>query len=107
MSLKKYDQHCTVCEWSAEILAIPGEHPPCPMCGEASERWWPIGATSHSIISDEIIGGQFIENIDRHPVFVESKSQYRRELAARNLVEKVRHVGLQGSDKNPRTQRWV
>lgn len=103
---KRYDQHCTACDWQDEILAEPFTHPPCPKCGGETARYYPIGGTRH-VISDEIIGGKFIENLGPQPVWVESKSQLRREIAARGLVEKVQHVGVQGSDHNPRTSRWI
>jgi hypothetical protein len=48
-----------------------------------------------------------LENLGPSPVFVESKSQYRRELAARGLEQKVRHVGRDGGDRSRETQRWV
>jgi hypothetical protein len=105
--VKRHNQHCTDCAWDGEIVVAPFVNPPCPECGGATERWWPIGATTHSIISDEIIGGQWLENLGDKPVFVESKSQYRRELAARGLEQKVRHVGHDGGDRCKETQRWV
>ena len=104
--MPKHDQHCTVCEWSAEILAAPYEMPPCPNCGGDTERWYPIGG-ARAVIGDEFVGGKWIENLDTTPVFVESRSQLKREMEKRGLVERVRHIGLQGSDKNPHTSRWI
>jgi hypothetical protein len=105
--MKRHNQRCTACEWDGEVFVDAFVNPPCPTCGGATERWWPIGATTHGIISDEIIGGQWLENLGPTPVFVESKSQYRRELAARGLEQKVRHVGRDGGDRSKETQRWV
>ena len=41
------------------------------------------------------------------PMTFHSKSEWKREMKARGLVNQVRHVGVQGSDKSPHTQRWV
>lgn len=103
---KRFDQHCTACDWSDEILAEPHTHPPCPKCGGATERFYPIGG-QRFVISDEIIGGRFVENIAPQPIWVESKSQLRRELATRGLTEKVQHRGTQDSDKSQHTTRWI
>lgn len=106
-TVPKYDQHCLVCEWSAEILAAPGEMPPCPDCGGATERYYPIGGTRRMVLGDEFVGGKWIENLDTTPVYVESRSQLKREMAKRGLVERVRHIGTQDSDKSAHTSRWI
>ncbi len=102
---KRYDQHCPACDWQDEILAEPFTHPPCPKCGGTTERYYPIGG-QRFVISDEIIGGRWVENLAPQPVWVESKSQLRREIASRGLIEKVQHRGTQDSDKSAHTSRW-
>jgi hypothetical protein len=102
----KHDQHCLVCEWSAEILAAPHEMPPCPSCGGDTERWFPIGGGTRAVIGDEFVGGKWIENLDTTPVYVESRSQLKREMERRGLEPKVRHIGTQESDKSAHTSRW-
>ncbi len=104
--MPRFDQHCTSCAWTGEVIAKPHEHPPCPTCGGTTERYYPIGGR-RQVISDEIIGGKWFENLGPTPVFIESKSHLRRELAARGLTEKVQHVGVRGSDHNPHTSRWI
>jgi hypothetical protein len=60
------------------------------------------------VVSDTITGGpRMFENLGAQPVYIESKSQLRDELKARNLQPMVRHVGLPGTDKSPQTQRFV
>lgn len=103
--MPRFDQLCPACDWQDEIVVRPHEHPPCPRCGGETVRHYPIGGTRH-VISDEIIGGTWIENMGHQPVYVESRSQYRRELEKRGLEQCVRHVGVKGSDKNPHTTRW-
>lgn len=45
-----------------------------------------------SVIDDQLEGGaRLFENFGHEPVWVESKSQWRREVAARNVVNVDRH----------------
>ena len=45
-----------------------------------------------SVINDELEGGaRWFEHMGHDPVFIESKSQWKREVAARNLVHVDRH----------------
>lgn len=85
MSLKAYDQRCTVCDWSGSILTEPTVCPPCPSCGGATERLW---QTPAQVIDDTLPGGpRWIDNLGHDPVWVETKTQYRQELAKRGLVQ--------------------
>jgi hypothetical protein len=56
---------------------------------------------------DEFVGGQWFENLAPQPIYIESRSHLKREMAARGLEHKVRHVGVPGSDRSPATTRWV
>ena len=103
--MPRFDQKCLACDWSAEIVVAPREMPPCPRCGGKTERYYPIGGTRY-VVGDEFVGGKWIENIDVRPIWVESKSQLRREMAKRGLESKVRHIGTQDSDKSAHTTRW-
>jgi hypothetical protein len=104
--MPRFDQHCLSCDWTGDVIAKPFEMPPCPACGEATERYYPIGGRGHGVIGDEFVGGKWIENMGPQPVYVESRSHYKRELAARGLEEKVRHVGQNYGDKSSITTRW-
>ena len=78
--------------------------------GDHGEGVCPYEARSsgRAFITDELIGGaRVFENLGHDKVYVESKSQLRRELQARGLREFVRHTGVPGSDKSPQTQRWT
>lgn len=101
---KKYDQKCTACDWIAEIWAMPGEHPACPRCGGKTER---IYLGGYGVIGDEIPGGMWVENLGHEPVKVHSKSELKFEAEKRGLCQKVRHVGVPGTDKSPHTTRWT
>lgn len=104
--MPRYDQRCTACDWTGTVVAKPHEQPPCPTCESATERYYPIGNTQAGVIGDEFVGGKWFENLAPTPVWIESKSHLRREMAARNLEHKVRHVGVPGSDRSPNTTRW-
>lgn len=105
--MPRFDQACTACHWQGEIVAAPFAHPPCPTCGGITERYYPIGGRGYRVAGDEFVGGRWFENLGPQPVFIESKSHLKREMAARGLTERVRHVGVPGTDKSPHTTRWV
>lgn len=83
----------------------------CESCGHLVRvgewPWCPHGTPSFTHIPDEIPGGMTVENMGPTPLTFYSKSEWRREMKARGLVNQVRHVGVQGSDKSPHTSRWV
>ena len=56
---------------------------------------------------DGIPGGLVVENLDRNPITVYSRSQLKHEMDARGVRPMVRHVGDPGSDKSKNTSRWV
>jgi hypothetical protein len=61
-----------------------------------------------SVIPDDY--GRVIvdENMAHTPVTYRTRSERRRLMAQHGVLEQVRHVGLQGSDKNPgKTDRWI
>ena len=83
----------------------------CDKCGEILEIGsWPFckgghGRGTNSVIGDEI--DEWNENVGHTPVHFTSRIEKRRYLKEKGLLEFVRHVGEQGSDKNPHTQRWL
>lgn len=85
----------------------------CPKCGADVQvgewPWCPHGRPRNFDIQtdEQWIGGKTFENLGHEPVTVYSRSELKREMQARGLEHAVRHVGLQGSDKNPNTTRWI
>ena len=77
-----------------------------PFC-KAGRGHEPFVAKNLAVIQDSIPGGMVIENMGHEPITFYSKSDYRREMKARGLVNKVEHVGVPGSDKSPHTTRWI
>jgi hypothetical protein len=67
----------------------------------------PHGRPSFKVFQDSIPGGLWLENLGPEPVKVYSKSERKFEMEKRGLVESVRHIGEQGSDKSRHTSRWV
>jgi hypothetical protein len=86
-----------LCEKCGKEIQV-GEWPFCP-------HGFPI--VGLSVQDDSIPGGETIENLAPTPVTFHSRSEKRRYLKEHGIHEKVRHVGLQGSDKSPHTQRWI
>jgi hypothetical protein len=105
--MPRFSQRCTSCAWADDIIVKPFEMPPCPACGEATERYYPIGGTTGGVIVDEWPGGQTFHNLGHEPVTLYSRTELRREMAARGLEHRVRHVGVPGSDRSPETTRWI
>ena len=93
------------CGWMAELFVNAGENPPCPKCGEDTERLW-IGSAA-AVQDDTIIGGMTIENLAPDPITFYSKSEYKRYLKEHGFINKVRHVGTQDGDRSPHTTRWI
>jgi hypothetical protein len=84
----------------------------CEECGQelvvGAWPWCPHGLGTPTVVDDSIPGGMTVENMGTPtPLTFYSKSEWRREMKARGLVNMVRHVPEQGSDKSAHTQRWV
>jgi len=84
----------------------------CGSCGAAVTvgewPWCPHGVPrNYTVVGDELVGGEFCENVSKEGETFYSKSEKRRYLAAHGMEEHVRHIPEQGSDKSPHTQRWV
>ena len=101
-----FDRACHSCGWTKDDCYEPAKCDVfCPACGHRTERVWTSRVAIHG--DDKFIGGKTFENIDHNPVTVHSRQELKRELDKRGLREFVRHQPSQGSDKNPRTTRWV
>lgn len=94
----------TTCEKCGKPLEM-GEY---PFCGGRNNHGFPIGG-GLTIIGDEWQGGgsRTFENIDSVPRTFENKSQWKRFMAERGLVNRVEHKPMPGSDRSPHTQRFV
>jgi hypothetical protein len=86
----------------------------CEKCGhEMQVSDWPWCPHQRSLtgttgaIDDTFVGGRVYENLGHEPVYIESRSHLKRELAARGLQEFVRHVPVPGSDKSAHTTSWT
>lgn len=91
-----------LCERCGQTLRT-GDWPFC-RAGRGHE---PFLATNLLVIDDSLPGGMVIENMGPTPLTFYSKSDYRREMKARGLINKVEHVGVPGTDKSPMTSRWI
>ncbi len=102
-----FDRKCVSCEWVGIDLWEPVNVGPavaaCPSCGAATERAWlskpPV------VIQDSMDHWQV--NGTRDPIHFTSKQERRRWLKETNQCERVRHVGVNGTDKSPHTTRMV
>lgn len=82
----------------------------CDKCGAdlavGSWPWCPHERGMFNAQANDIPGGLTLENLGHEPVTVYSRSELKREMQARGLVEFVRHVPVPGSDKSPHTTSW-
>ena len=95
--------------------------PLCPVCGGASAKCY--AGRGPALIDDTVPGGFVVENIARHPMRFDSKSEFKHELAMRGMrssgtdgigTSSFRHLGDpgEGSDKarriyDPNKRRMV
>lgn len=91
MVFKEYAYECEGC--GARTKALRWDYdpvPPCSVCGaamhEASIRWARNGG-----VVDDTVDGHWCETLGHDPVWIESRSQLRREADARGLVNVVRN----------------
>ena len=105
-----FDRRCDTCGFTFVDCVEPSDLGPgrCGVCGVGvTNRVW-LPQTSPSIIVDTFPGGQFVqENFGPDPEVFTSKREMARRAKELGLEPMVRHVGTQGSDKNPHTTRWV
>lgn len=102
--MPRYDQHCLSCHWEGEIWAAPFEMPPCPVCGQTTERLW---RGRRMIVRDEIPGGLTVENYGPHPVTFYSHSERRRYMKEHGLVERAQFCPVPGTDRSAHgVVRW-
>jgi hypothetical protein len=85
----------TKCERCNRDLSV-GEWPFCPH-----------GFGVNGVEQDGWPGGRTFENLGPGEVTLYSRSELRRELNARGLIEMVRHVPVPGSDTSPHTTSWT
>lgn len=91
MTFKQYAYECGGCgsrtkilRWNTDTIA------PCASCGgrlhDTSHSWAP----NHGVVQDTV-DGHWCETLGHEPVWIESKTQLRREAEARGLVNVVRN----------------
>jgi hypothetical protein len=100
-----FDISC-ICGWTADDVFTHHDLPACPQCGGATNKLWKTGSFP-GVIDDTYPGGLTVENLGPTPITFESRSDHRAYLKAHGFSPKVQHRGVQGSDKNPHTSRWV
>jgi hypothetical protein len=104
-----YDIRCNTCnEESVRYSSVDNRRLPCEKCGSEIEL---LFKAANSVIGDDIPGGIEIRhglcNEDGSPRRYYSKSEIAAEANRRGLVNRVRHVPEQGSDKSKHTTKWV
>jgi hypothetical protein len=90
--MRRYE--CLDCGMAQQILRWDTDPPVmCERHGAMVEVSLVLSAApNRGVIDDQLEGGaRFFENMGPEPVYLESKSQWRKEVEKRNLVNVVRH----------------
>lgn len=101
-----YEYACTGCRHYFETLTPIDRRDAvlCSQCGRTAEREW---RHAPAMRPDSIPGGRIIENLTSRPKRFYSRTEIQDEMRVRGVEQRVKHVGLPGSDKNPNTSRWI
>ncbi len=101
-----FDVICETCGWSRDDCYETSYRK--TLCPDGHPTVHVLKPSRVAIQTDEqFIGGLTLENLDHNPVTVYSRAELKREMDARGLEQKVRHVGRAGSDKSEHTSRWI
>ena len=92
MTFKEWSYECEKCV--AKVKRLHWDHEqtgPCE-CGGPLQPYHITLGRNRGVIDDQIEGGpRVFENMGHEGVYIESKSQWRREMEKRGLVNVVRH----------------
>jgi putative FmdB family regulatory protein len=101
--MPRYDYVCGQGHEQRDVWAKYGDRPACPECGGAVEILWQ--KSFPNIIGDEI---DYVDhNIASEPIRFTSKSERKRMMKEKGLIERVQHREFDHGDKSPHTSRWV
>lgn len=99
-----FDVRCPSCgEIATDRLVWHGQLPACASCGGPTEK---LPSLPH-MVPDTVPGGFTVEHMADRPLTFDSTSAWKREMAKRGLVNKVRHTPPPGTDKSKHTTRWI
>jgi len=101
-----FDRLCSACGWTKVDSFEKYDAPPlaCPACGAATERLW---TRPPAMIPDTFTEPLVDRIMDKGTLVFESRSEHRRAMRERGLINRAEHVGVPGSDKSPHSTRWV
>jgi hypothetical protein len=89
---KEWSYECTACGEKQKHLHWSVDAPPLCACGGRLGPYSVVATRNRGVIDDQIEGGpRFFETMGHEPVWIESKSQWKREVDKRQLVNVVRH----------------
>ena len=92
MTFKEFSYECEACR--AKVKKLHWDYEPVPAC-DCGGRLHPYSLSlsrNRGVIDDQIEGGpRFFETMGHEDVWIESKSQWRREVEKRNLENVVKH----------------
>ena len=96
--MPNHSYQCASCGGAFDaIVAWDAYTVPCPSCGASADRVY----TASHVIDDTLPGGaRYMHNLGDHPVWVETKTELRKELAKRGLVPAERNAYAR-EDKSP------
>ena len=102
------DTRCLGCgQIAVDVWREHAQLPPCPACGHPTERCWARPLASAAVHGEiDVVIRHGLCHPDGTPRRFESRQALRRAERAAGLTNAVAHLGVEVSDKSPRTQRF-
>jgi hypothetical protein len=99
---------CAAGHVTRDAWRLAGQYPCCPECGASTSRCWTVPSATDAVHGEiDIVVRHGLCHPDGSPRRFESRQALRRAARAAGLTNAVHHIGVEGSDKSPHTQRFV
>lgn len=101
-----FDRRCGACGWTKadNLERYDARDLACPTCGGATVREW---TRPPAMIPDTFTEPLVDKVMDKGTLVFASRSEHRRAMRERGLINRDAHVGMPGSDKSPHSTRWT
>jgi hypothetical protein len=100
-----YERACERCDWTTDFSfeAWRDREKLCPQCGGWTVRVW---TGTPAIIPDTFREPLVDEHMTKETQVFHSRSERKAAIKRHGAVERVRHIGVPGTDKSVFTTKW-